>query len=389
MKITKVETLACMAGWRAWVFVKITTDAGITGYSECTDSFGSNRAVRAAIHDLGEKIVGANPLQYEKIFWDLYRITRQSAGGIIQKAIGGIENALLDIKGKALGVSVTELFGGPLRDELRIYWSHCGTTRARTWKHVGKEPLLTLNDVAALGREVKDRGYTALKTNIITPGNPPTVVSQGFRGDGYDQGISRKHLADMEALIGTFRDAVGPEVDILLDLNFHFKPEGMVEVGRVLEQFNLFWLELDVYNEKALRQVKDSVNIPIASCEDLFTPRGYRPYFEARGVDVAVIDVLWNGFAQSKKIADLADAYELSVAPHNHYSPLSTLISAQWCRAIPNMRIFELDVDDIPWRDDLLTAAPTIKNGHLTVPDGPGWGADLNEEVVLAHGWEN
>lgn len=389
MKVSKIETLACKAGWRPWIFVKITTDSGIVGYADCTDSFGSNPGIRRVIQDLAPLVVGQDPLATERIFWDLYRFMRQSAGGIAQKAIGGIENALLDIKGKALGVPVYSLLGGPTKDSVRVYWSHCGTTRARTWDHVGKPPIRTLDDVAALGREVVERGYTALKTNIIFPGEPPEVVMQGFKGGpgSADRNVSRRILSGLESLIGTFRDAVGPQVDIMLDLNFNFRMEGNVQIARVLEPFDLTWLEIDAFDPAALRHVKDKIRTPVASCENLFGLQGYRPFLEAHAADIAVIDVLWNGLVQSKKIADLADACEMSVAPHNHYSPLATLMAGHFCLSAANVRILELDVDEVPWADELVTNPARVVDGHLHLPSGPGWGADLNEEVLQAHAW--
>ncbi len=389
MKIAKIETLYCDAGWRPWVFLKISTDEGIIGYSECTDSFGSNRAIAGVVEDLSPLLLGQDPRAVEMLYWDMYRATRQSTGGVVQKAIGGIENALLDIKAKALGVPVYELFGGPTRDRIRVYWSHCGTTRARSWDWVGKKPLASLDDVAALGREVKKAGFTALKTNIIFPGDPPFVLMQGFKG-GYgstDQNTSHEVVAGLEALIGTFREAVGPEVGIMLDLNFNFKTEGNIQIAKALEPFGLMWLEVDSYDPAALRQVKDSLSMPLASGENLFAMRGYRPYLEAHSMDVVVIDVLWNGLAQAKKIADMAEIYEMNVAPHNHYSHLATLIAAQFCMVVPNVRILEVDVDDIPWKDELITRAPEIRDGYLDLPEGPGWGAELNEEVLRAHPW--
>jgi galactonate dehydratase len=389
MKIAKIEPLVCSAGWRPWTFIKISTDEGITGYSECTESFGSMQGLIGCIHDLGATLIGQDPRAFEKIYWDLYRMTRQSVGGVVHKAIGGIENALLDIKAKSLGIPVYELFGGPLRELIPVYWSHCGTTRARTWKQIGKEPLRSLNDVADLGREVVAQGYSALKTNIIIPGEPPTVIMQGFRG-GYgttDQNIDHNILDALVALIGTFRDAVGPKVSIALDLNFHFKTEGNKLIARHLEPFNLAWLEMDSYDPQALLQVRESTRIPIGSGEVLYTARDYRPYFDLHAMDIAMIDVAWNGLAQSMKIAHMAEIYEMNMAPHNHYSYLATFMNAHLCAAIPNLRILEVDVDDVPWKDDLVTVLPEIQGGVMKVPTGIGWGTDLDEEALKAHPW--
>jgi L-alanine-DL-glutamate epimerase-like enolase superfamily enzyme len=389
MKITQVETLHCDAGWRPWTFIKISTDEGLIGYSECTDSHGSPRGLEGCVEDLTGFLVGQDPRAVEKLYWDLYRQTRQSPGGVIQKAIGGIENALLDIKAKALGVPVYELFGGPLRDRLRVYWSHCGTTRVRAWQHVGASPVRSLEDVAALGREAVRRGFTALKTNILLLGDQPAVFMPGFGGGlgSTDQNASRRVIEALEALMGTFRDAVGKDVDLCLDLNFNFKTEGNIRIAKALEPFGLLWLELDTYDPAALLQVKESTTIPICSGENLYATREFRPFFEAHAMDVAMVDVPWNGLAQSKKIADLAELYEMNVAPHNYYSHLATLISAHYCAAIPNLKILEVDVDDVPWKDELVTRSPEIQRGELILPSAPGWGADLNEEVLRQHPW--
>ena len=124
---------------------------------------------------------------------------------------------------------------------------------------------------------------------------------------------------------------------------------------------------------------------PIASCESLFGLRGYRPFFENQAMDVSIVDVPWNGIWQSMKIAALAESFEVNVAPHNFYGHLSTLMSAHFCAAIPNFRIMEIDIDDVPWKDELITVPPVIRDGCLVVPDGPGWGAELNEEAIAAH----
>ena len=343
------------------------------------------------IEDLKPALLGQDPRAFEMRFWDMLRRTRQSPGGIAAKAIAGVELALIDIKAKALGISVVELFGGPTRDSVRVYWSHCGSSRARYPDILGTPPIRTMDDIADLGREVVSRGYTALKTNIVLPGDPAEVYFGGFgSGPGStDQVVSRKLLRHIETLIGTFRDAVGPDVDINLDLNFNFKPEAAKRIAKVLEQFDLLWLEVDMYEPEGIREIKESTSTRICTGENLFYMREYLPYFERRAADVFMIDVPWNGFSQSKKIGDLAEAYQFNVAPHNYYSHLSTFISASLCAVLPNVRIMETDVDDVPWKDALTTSVPEIVDGHMAIPTAPGWGADLNEEVARAHPWDS
>src|SRR6266508_1550291 len=246
-----------------------------------------------------------------------------------------------------------------------------------------------MDDIARLGEEVVRRGFRALKTNIVFPGETARVHFSGFGGGPgtTDQNLTAEMLSHIETLLGTFRRAVGPHVGLALDLNFNFKPEAARRICRALEPIGMMWVELDMYDERALREVKDSTSIPICSGENLFGLRGYRPYFEARAMDVVMIDVPWNGFAQSKRIADLAESYEINIAPHNYYSHLSTLHSAHLCAITPNVRISEIDIDDVAWKDDLITTKIEIVDGHLLTPTGPGWGTDVNEDVLRAHPW--
>jgi L-alanine-DL-glutamate epimerase-like enolase superfamily enzyme len=157
----------------------------------------------------------------ERIVWDLFRATRQSPGSVIQKAIGGIENALLDLKAKALDVPVYELFGGPTRDDVELYWSHCGTTRARAWEVTGTEKLGSYADVAALGREVVERGFRAFKTNIVVPGDEPKVLMPGFHGDGLDRNPSPELEDALVRLLEAFREGTQGKAEPIVDLNFN------------------------------------------------------------------------------------------------------------------------------------------------------------------------
>jgi L-alanine-DL-glutamate epimerase-like enolase superfamily enzyme len=388
MKIANIETFIVDAGWRPWIFVKIEADDGTVGYGECSDG-RSPHGIVGTIRDMSDLLIGADPLAFEMRYWDMMRRIRQSLGGIGAKAIAGVENALLDLKAKSLGISVVEMFGGPTRDDVRLYWSHCGSTRATNSDLLGTPPIRTLDDLATLGKEVVARGYTALKTNIILPGDPASLHFPGFGGrpGTTDQEVDRALLDHIVNQMGTFRDAVGPNIDINLDLNFNFKPEAVMRIAKALEPLDLLWLEVDMYDPEALRQIKDSTSTKICTGENLFYMRGYLPYFQARSADVYMIDVPWNGFAQSKKIGDLAETHELNVAPHNFYSHLASHISASLCAVLPNVRIMEIDVDDVPWKDDLVTKLPVIVNGRMKTPTGPGWGTDLNEDSAREHAW--
>ncbi len=387
MKVTQLETLYCDAGWRPWIFLKATADDGAVGWAEITDSHGSPHGLAGIVEDLTPLVVGRDPRAVERVVWDLFRATRQSPGSVIQKAIGGIENALLDLKAKALGVPVYELFGGPTRDRVDVYWSHCGTTRARAWTVTSTPKLASYDDVVALGREVVERGFKAFKTNIVVPGEEPQVLMPGFQGNGLERNPSPELEQALVKLLEAFHEGTAGKAEPIVDLNFNLTGEGVLRVARALDGHGLMWLEVDAFDPVSLASVRTGAAVPICSGENLYTNRGFRPFFEAGAMDVASVDVIWNGFHQAKKIADLAETFEINCAPHNYYSHLATFISAQWCAAIPNVRILEVDVDDVPWRETLTTAVPEIDNGVLTIPSEPGWGADIDEDVLEEHPW--
>jgi L-alanine-DL-glutamate epimerase-like enolase superfamily enzyme len=386
MKITHVESLHAGAGWRNFDFLKISTDEGVVGWSEYNESFGGV-GVSAAIAALAPALVGKDPRPWEAHVALLYALRRQASGGMVQQAIGAIENALLDLNARALGIPVYALLGGPVRDRIRLYWSHCATYRVSHWREMQIPPVRTLDDIVAMGREVAARGYPALKTNVLLLGDQPRGHVPGFaRGGGFPELNADRHVLDaVRAELAAFREGAGPGMDILVDLNFNYKTEGFRKMARAMEPYDLFWVEMDTRDPRALAHVRRRIDIPVASCECLFGRRDYRPFFEQQAVDVAIVDTPWNGVGESLKIAAMADAYEINVAPHNFYGHLATMMNAHWSAVVPNLRIMEYDVDMVPWQDDLVTVVPEIEDGHLRLPTGPGWGTEVNEEAVRAH----
>jgi len=381
MKIRKVKPIICDGGWWPWVFVKVETDEGVVGYGECSDNRALPRGVAGCIQDLEQKLLGQDPRAVEKLYWDMYQLAQQDAGGVAQKAIAGIDAALWDIKAKVLNIPLYELFGGPLRDRIRVYWSHLGTYRARYQELIGTPPIKTFDDIAILGKEAVKRGFTAVKTDLVVPGEPPRVIRTT------DGNINRDIVNNMVKLISTFREAVGSQADIALDLGFNFKTEGCLTLARALEPYNLMWLEIDTYDADALLQIKKSTKIPICSGENLYLLRGYQPFLETHAMDICMVDIPWNGFTEGRKIAALANMYEINIAPHNYYSHLSTFMSAHFAACVSNFKIMEVDVDSAPWRDDIVTDLVDIRDGYLNLPKKPGLGTELNEKEIAKHPW--
>ncbi len=386
MRIVAVEDLHCDAGWRVWSFLKITTDEGVIGWSEYNESYGS-KGLTTVIRRLAEPLIGLDPRPVERLSSMLYAMTRQAPGGLIQQAIAAIENALVDVKARALGIPVAELLNGPVRDRLRLYWSHCGSYRLQHAALMGTPTIRSLDDVKALGAEVREKGFTALKTNIFRIDEAaPSMYQAGFAANpgwpalNIDRAMRRLIVDQMTA----FREGAGEDVDLLLDLNFNFKTEGYLDIARAVAPFDLMWLEIDSFDPKALALIRQQSPTPIASCESLFGRRQFRPYLDAQAQDIAIIDIPWNGILESMKIAAMAEAYEINCAPHNFYGNLSTMMSAHFCAAIPNFRIMEIDVDDVPWKDEVVSP-PIIEAGHLLLPDKPGFGVEVNEASIRAH----
>ena len=386
MRIERVETLRADAGWRMFSYLKVTTSDGITGWSEFNESFGS-AGLAEVIEKLAPLLIGRDPRRFEQVTQHLHVLTRQSRGGINQQAIAAIENALLDITGKAYGVPVCALFGGPLRERIPVYWSHYGTYRVRNHALLGVPQLKTYDDMARHAVEVRELGFKALKTNIapFASGRLNSFTPGFGRTPGWPElnwnntltaGVTRQLMA--------IREAVGPEMGLMLDINFHFKTEGFRRLAQAVAPANLTWLEIDTHDAPSLALIRRDAPCPIASCETLHGRREFKPYFENYAQDVAIIDVVWNGLAESLKIAAMADVYETNVAPHNFYGHLCSMISAHFSAVVPNFRIMEIDIDSAPWRDEFYDQAPVIESGEFVLPTRPGWGIEVNERAVRA-----
>ena len=391
MKIAKFEDFHVDGGWDTYSFLKITTDQGLCGWAEFKES--RRRGLGALIHGLGASLVGEDPRAIGRIDAALYSQIRTTAGGLQSNAVGAILNACLDIKGKALGIPVHELFGGALRERIPVYWSRCGVMRARCAAffdgNVIEAPAVrSLDDLKAAGREARERGFPALKTNVLvfderggrqyTPGSA--------RGEGHPElNLPEAVVEALIAQLTALREGAGPQVRLIVDLNFNYKPEGFRRLARKLEPFELMWLETDLYEPKALSLIRQSTATPIGSLETILGRRALKPYLDRHCVDVAIIDPQYNGVPEAVRMAAMADAYEVNVASHNFSGPLSAVISAHFASVVPNFRIMEFDVDEVPWKPKLLTNPATIENGMFVPPAGPGWGTDIDEAVVRAH----
>jgi len=390
VKITRVETLRADGGYRVCSYVKLSTDEGLVGWAEYYDGF-SGASLAPLIASFGATAIGMDPRQYARLSETLHATTRLASGGLAHQAIAAIENACLDVAAKSLGVPVYALFGGPFRDRIKVYWTHCGSYRvlhAAFYEKIGLAPVRTLDDFVCMGREAADAGFTALKTNPVFFGpDGARMINGGFRiAPGFlDRSISDAQIEAVVDQLTALRQGAGPTMGLMLDASFSQRTEGYLRLARRLEALGLYWLEFDIRDPEALALIRARTRTPIASLESLHGLAEYRPYLAQRGVDVALVDPLWNGVWQSVRIATLADAHETHVAPHNPVGELGNLMSAHFCAAVPNLRIMELRHDEAPWTLGFVTQCAEVENGELVVPDRPGWGADVVEEALLAH----
>lgn len=393
MRIARIQTFAADGGFTSFHFLKITADDGTVGWSEFGDGRPGPGGIGALITLMAERLMGQDPRQIRRVSADLYAATRFVAGGTVTQAIAAIENACLDLTARSLVVPVHDLLGGVLRHAIPVYWSHCGMFRAgrpEVAERLGLRPVRALEDMERLGAEVRDRGFRALKTSLFRV-DPAGVRlhNPGFGAGGQGPALEAAPglIADTRSVLEALRRGAGENVELMLDANFNLRADGCVRLAAAVEHVGLRWLEIDILTPRALQAVKRAVRIPIASLETVLGIRDFSEFFAGQGpiVDVAIIDVMWNGLLNSLSMASIAEANETSIAPHIYAGPLATVMAAHLALMAPNVAVMEYDVDGAPWRETFLTRRPTIENGLYTPPDGPGWGCEIDEKALEAH----
>lgn len=388
MRITGFRTLHADFGWRVLSFLKAETDAGLVGWSEFYEGAG-NRGLTGVIAALGEALEGHDPTRVAAMANGLAARSLQAPGGLAQQAIAALTNACLDIAAKARGVPVADLGAGRIRSEVPVYWSHGVSYRVRYAAHLGLPAPRGYDDVSRLAEEARTAGYGAFKTNIVLPEAgggfsefaPTRGAAEGFPALTLSPEVATAAVRQMEAL----RAGGGADLGLMLDINFFFRPEAAVRLARRLEPFDLAWLEVDSHDVDALADIRARVPMPVASLEHVYGARGYRPFLAARAADVAIVDPIWNGWLEARRIADLADVHEVNIATHNYYGYLSDLISLHLAAAVPNLHVMETDPEGVPWKAEFYTHLLEVAGGRMVLPERPGWGTEIDEAAVARH----
>ncbi len=366
MKITGVSPVVVNAEMRNWVFVKLSTDEGLTGWGEATLEWHT-RAVAGALQDLEPFILGQDPTRIEHLYQAMYRHPFFRGGIVGMSAVSGIEMACWDVLGKSLGLPVYRLLGGRVRDRVRMY-DHLGGGDMRS---------LYLEDdvgrIAERARESVELGYTALKV-LAVPVSEPLPTS--------------KELRRADEVFAAVREAVGDGVDLMVDLHGRTTPEGGVLFGKVLEPYRPLFLEepCPPDNVEGLLHVSRSLSTPVASGERLVTRYEFRELVERRACAVVQPDLCHcGGLWEARKIAAAAETHHISIAPHNPLGPVATAANVHFGLSTPNFLIQEAIRGDVPWRGEVVTSCIEVRDGHACPPDQPGLGVEVNEEEAARH----
>lgn len=361
MKITGLKTFVVHCYRTNWVFLKIDTDEGLSGIGEATLEM-KERAVVAAIQDLEEALLGKDPRDIERHFHELYRDSYWRVGPVLMSALSGVEMALWDITAKSLGVPVFRLFGGRCHDRIKAY--------ANGWFAGARSP----EEFAAAARRATDeRKFRALKWDPF--------------GKAY-RGLSLAELDHALAIVGAVRDAVGSEVDLLIEGHGRFDVPTASTIARELAPFRPLFFEEPVPpdNLDALAEVSRCSPVPIAAGERLYHRTQFLGLFAKRAAHYIQPDLSHaGGISECRKIAAMAEAHQLPFAPHNPSGPVANAATLQLAACTPNFALLETMATDIPWRADLTTESLVYEDGYFNIPDRPGLGIELREEAFAAH----
>lgn len=372
MKITAIETYVCHARMRNWIFVKVVTDQpGLWGWGEATLEWHT-RAVVGAVEDISQLLVGEDPRRIEHLWQMMYRQHFWHGNGIVRgTAISGIDIALWDIVGKVHGVPCHELWGGRVRDYIRLY-CHLGGGKMEDFYQTRPDDA---NRFGELASQAVEDGFTAFKSMAV----PETMPLEGLKPIHY-----------AEACVRSMREAVGNDIDIMVDCHARPSPRMGMQFAKALEPYGLYFFEEPCWPEtiEDIALIQRAVSTPIASGERLITIHAFRELFEKRAVSVIQPDITHcGGLSEVRRIAAMAEAYRIAVAPHNPQGPVSTAASIEFGFATPSYMICESVHQDVPWRQDVVDEGFQVeKKGRIVLPNKrPGLGIEINEKEVSKH----
>jgi galactonate dehydratase len=364
MKIADARVTVVGTPWRELVFLELTTDTGLTGVGEVRMVNKTDTLV-ACLGELAPRyVIGSDPCDVERLAWNVQRAEYGRPGEVTQSALAAFDVACWDLMGQSLGVPIWKLLGGRFRDRVPAY--------ANGWYQAEREP----DTIARLAAQVVARGYRALKLDPFGAASAELPAPE------------RRRAA---AIVAAVREAVGPDVQICVEMHGRFTPATAVRVAAMLEPYDPEWIEEPVppENAAALARVRAATRIPIATGERAHTIADIREFVETGAADILQVDLThFGGFLPMKQLAGWADAHYLLLAPHNVCGPVGTAANIHFAIATPNYKVLEHfnDFTD-PWVFDLVDDAPRVDplDGCFALPDRPGLGVRLNHAICDEH----
>jgi len=367
MKVEAVETVVVGAGLRNWVFVKVVTDQhGLVGWGEATLEWQA-RAVTGAVADLAPLVVGRDPFAIEGLWQSMHRGHFFQGGVVTMSALSGIDQALYDVKAKALGVPAYELLGGAVRDRVRMYDHLGGGDAGIVYGAATAERF-----AAAAERSVRD-GFTALKI-LAVPIGPALVGAADVRG--------------AVRAMASVREVVGDDVEVMVDLHGRTSAAGALEYGRALAEFRPWFFEEPIQpgNPRQLLEVARALPVPVATGERLIALEEFRELLALDAVAVLQPDVCHvGGPTAMRKIAAFAESHRVALAPHNPLGPVATAVNQHLGFTLPGFLLQEVMRSDVPWREEVVPGGLPIVGGHVELPTAPGWGVEVDEAAAARH----
>jgi galactonate dehydratase len=372
MKITRIETHVCHARMRNWIFVKVLTDQdGLYGWGEATLEWHT-RGVVASIEDISELIIGEDPRRVEHLWQMMHRQHFWHGNGIVRAtAIAGIDLALWDIMGKVAGMPCSSLWGGPVRDHVRTY-CHLGGGNMEDFYETPVENAARFADLA---RQAVADGFTEFKSMAV----PSTLPIEGL-----------KPIRAAEKAVAAMREAVGDDIDIMVDCHARPSPAMGMQFAKALEPYGLYFFEEPCWPEsrEGLAAIAAAVRTPIATGERVTHLSEFRDLFMAGACAICQLDITHcGGLTGARRVAALAEAWRIALAPHNPQGPVSTAASLEFGFSQPSYIICETVHHDVPWRQDVVSEGFTVeKVGRIVRPNTrPGLGIEINEAEVRRH----
>jgi galactonate dehydratase len=360
---------------RNWVFVKVVTDQpGLYGWGEATLEWHT-RSIVAAIEDIAPLLVGEDPRRIEHLWQMMFRQHFWHGHGIVRStAISGIDIALWDIAGKIAGMPCSQLWGGPVREYVRTY-CHLGGGKMEDFYETPVDDAKRFGDLA---RQAVADGFTAFKSMAV----PPTMPIEGLRP-----------IRRAEAAVAAMRKAVGDEIDIMVDCHARPSPAMGLKFGKALDPYGLYFFEEPCWPESVdgLAMINAALTTPVATGERVTELSAFRDLFARRACEICQLDITHcGGFTNARRIAALADAHRIALAPHNPQGPVSTAASLEFGFSQPSYIICETVHGDVPWRQDVVSEGFTVeREGRIVRPNTkPGLGIEINEAEVKKHPFE-